>query len=226
MIAEIEAKFTFEFLKIVLIAVISIADKALGYLLNCEHWDRHGGGLSLEADCPAPHKITSRMPTPQWDCESTKQLVCSLQSPLLIDDEATNISAYITLGAISGQYYDEKASLTAAQQVDVSFPYQDSAFTIQYQAWWDQPTGENCSLGQQTQDKLIATRFSSNRAQDWIETCRSFAIPHTKGAFISFKDASVTTSDYFGKNYQALIEIKLNESKDEKCLLRSRKTIL
>jgi len=191
-----------------------------------ESWDRHVSGVKLEEDCPAPHKITSKMPTTGWNDESRRKLVCSLQSVLLNEDTATSISAYITLGAISGKYYAEKKNLAESAKVKSAFPYEHSAFTIQYQAWWNQPSGSSCTLGPDTKDKLIPTRFLENRAQDWIEVCRDYEIPNTNGSFISFKDASVPTFSYFGKNYQALIDVKLKDSKDIKCLFRTRKTIV
>ncbi|PAJ76386.1 hypothetical protein CJF42_00355 [Pseudoalteromonas sp. NBT06-2] len=210
-----------------------------GYPFIFESWDRRlNNGLSLEVDCPAPHKLTSRMPTPKWDETSRKQLVRSLQSTLLnvnkcepsnfsaTDDKDTSIEAYITLGAISGKFYAEKQNLPEPERIKISFPYQDRAFTIQYQAWWNQSSGKYCEMSPETKEQKIPTRFHENRAQDWIETCREFHIPHTSGSFISFKDASVPTKDYFSDNYQALINTKLTSSKDEKCLLRSRKTII
>jgi len=166
------------------------------------------------------------MPTETWDDESRKQLVCSLQSELLYEDEETNLSTYITLGAISGTYYANKNNQTDSVRVKSAFPYEHSAFTIQYQAWWDQPSGSKCTLNPGITDKLIPTRFHENRAEDWMEVCRDYPIPHTKGSFISFKDASVPTRNYFGDNYQALIDVKLKDSKDEKCLFRTRKTIV
>ena len=57
-------------------------------------------------------------------------------------------------------------------------------------------------------------------------TLWDYQINKTKGAFISFKDASVPTETYFDHSYHTLIDIKRNYSADEKNLLRSRKTIL
>ncbi|WP_431167551.1 FAD-binding oxidoreductase [Tenacibaculum halocynthiae] len=205
-----------------------------GYPYTFESWDRYSvtaeeNGLSLETDCPAPHKITSRMPTTDWNKKSREQLVCSLQSTLLQGIEKTNISSYITLGAIHGDFYAtpearEKSALKCA------FPYQDRAFTIQYQTWWDMPTqtqrGEECKMDSYTLDKVIPTRFYSNRALDWMEECRDYKINETDGSFISFKDASVPTKNYFVDNYEKLMTIKLDYSEDKKCLFKSRKTIL
>ncbi|MDK2593928.1 FAD-binding oxidoreductase [Pseudoalteromonas obscura] len=192
-----------------------------GYTLSFEAWDRELNGIELETDEPAPHKITSRMPTRDWGHQSRIALVKSLQSTLLYrDKEDTNISAYITLGAISGEYYGSKPADAALHKVRCTFPYQDRPFTIQYQAWWDQPEKDH------PVEKEIMTRFYENRAQDWIESCRSYDIPHTKGSFISFKDAAVETKDYFGDSYNELIDTKCHYSKDAKCLFRSRKTII
>ncbi|ABE56432.1 FAD linked oxidase-like protein [Shewanella denitrificans OS217] len=196
------------------------------YPLHFDHWDRVNNGLTLEDDCPSPHKITSRMPTPYWNKTSREQLVCSLQSRLLHTKECNTVSAYITLGAISGEYYAKKLSEPKELQLPVAFPYQTSAFTIQYQAWWDQPNGKDCAMTEQDIIDAIPNRLAENRAQDWIASCRDFPIKHTKGAFISFKDASVTTEQYFTDNYHALIDVKTKHSKDVNCLLRSRKTII
>jgi hypothetical protein len=204
---------------------LNLNDDSKAYPFTFESWDRFNNEISIDSDCPAPHKITSKMPTQGWNDESRKQLVCSLQSQLLNNDEATNISAYITLGAISGQYYKNKAT-HPDNFVHSAFPYSDRAFTIQYQAWWNQPTDTNCTLNPEVKSKLIATRLYENRAQDWIEAARNFSISNTSGSFISFKDSSIPTKSYFGDNYKELISVKLNKSKDDKNLFRSRKTII
>ncbi|KID56646.1 hypothetical protein JF50_12010 [Pseudoalteromonas luteoviolacea] len=202
--------------------VHSSASNAGGYALNFDSWDR-STGIELETDGPAPHKITSRMPTSGWDEQGREALVKSLQSTLLFDQNSkSTVSAYITLGAISGPYYTNKLKAPLNERVPCAFPYQDRPFTIQYQAWWDQPD-KNKPV---SKEQEIATRFYENRAQDWIESCRSYDIPHTYGSFISFKDASVETKDYFVDKYEELINTKLECSRDDKCLLRSRKTII
>ncbi len=208
---------------------------ANGYPYTFESWDRYSAaaknnGLSLETDCPAPHKITSRMPTEKWDAVSREQLVCSLQSPLLKDIALeSNISCYITLGAIHGDFYaTEEARKVSA--LNCAFPYQARPFTIQYQTWWDMPTRKAedgaCVLEGATAEKVVQTRKFVNRALDWMEECRDYQIDKTKGSFISFKDASVPTKNYFVHNYQDLMDIKIKYSEDEKFLLRSRKTII
>ena len=201
-------------------------DKSQGYPLYFERWDQHGARLTLEDDCPAPHKISSKMPTPRWNDHSREQLVCSLQSPLLKSPEETNLSTYITLGAISGEYYLKKR-LGEVPDVPTSFPYEDSPFTIQYQAWWNMTTeGEGCELSEEQEERLTPTRFEKNRAMDWIETARNYRIDHTHGSFISFKDDSIPTFQYFSQFYEPLIETKLEVSQDKHCLFQSRKTIL
>ncbi|WBX75221.1 FAD-dependent oxidoreductase [Tenacibaculum ovolyticum] len=205
-----------------------------GYPYTFESWDRYSvtakeNGLSLETDCPAPHKITSRMPTNSWDDKSREQLVCSLQSTLLKGIEETNISSYITLGAIQGDFYATKKAREKSA-LKCAFPFQERAFTIQYQTWWDMPTQTEsdckCKMDENTIDKVIPTRFYSNRALDWMEECRDYIINETNGSFISFKDASVPTKNYFVDNYEKLIDIKLDYSEDKKCIFKSRKTIL
>jgi len=205
-----------------------------GYPFTFESWDRYSvsaeqNGLSLEADCPAPHKITSRMPTSSWDDKSREQLVCSLQSTLLTGIENTNISSYITLGAIQGGFYETELSKSRSA-LKCAFPFQSRPFTIQYQTWWDMPTENKtdckCKMDEPTLAKVVPTRFYSNRALDWMEECRDFRINETDGSFISFKDASVPTKNYFVKNYNKLIAIKLDYSEDKKCIFKSRKTIL
>ncbi|WP_442266837.1 BBE domain-containing protein [Tenacibaculum sp. ZS6-P6] len=75
-------------------------------------------------------------------------------------------------------------------------------------------------------EKVIPTREYVNRALDWMEECRDYQIDETDGSFISFKDNSVPTKNYFSQNYDALIKIKETYSEDEKFLFRSRKTII
>lgn len=222
-----------------------------------ESWDRHlpqslkksttasgdENGLSLEKDCPAPHKITCKMPTVNWNAKSREQLVCSLQSTLLNGIEKSTISSYITLGAIQGGFYgNEKAIETSA--LKCAFPYQSRGFTIQYQTWWNVPTMVSdsakkielmeekkedtckCVLSEDSKKKFFPTRLLENRALDWMEECRDYKIDNTDGSFISFKDASIPTKKYFGDNYYKLIKIKEKYSNDKKGLLRSRKTIV
>jgi len=204
-------------------------------------WDRatlnEDGELEihLDPDCPASHKITSRLANPEWDDSSRKALICSLQSPLLPTKEQGNnnsniklgIDTFITLGAITGEYYSnyyDDGILGSA------FPYKKQRFTIQYQAWWNQPerNEENGICNEISIDncQVIQNRVFSNRTEDWMATCRDYKIPHTGGAFISFKDASIPTERYFSDNYEKLIDVKLNCSKDSNLLLRTRKTIL
>ena len=66
----------------------------------------------------------------------------------------------------------------------------------------------------------------TNRALDWMEVARDFDIPHTSGAFISFKDDSIPTKTYFAQNYERLIEVKKEYSHDKFNHLRKRKTII
>lgn len=207
--------------------------EANGYPYTFESWDRFSAaaknnGLSLETDCPAPHKITSRMPTEKWDDISRAQLVCSLQSPLLKGvKEFSNISCYITLGAIHGDFYaTEEARKESALRC--AFPYQARPFTIQYQTWWDMPTRKEdgkCII-EDAEEVLIETRRYVNRAMDWMQECRDYQMNETYGSFISFKDASIPTENYFVQNYETLKNIKLDYSKDKKYLFRSRKTII
>jgi hypothetical protein len=216
--------------QLVIVTVFDIATvigKQIHYPLQFDVWDRMHGGLSLEDDKPAPHKITSKMASSDWDDRSRNQLVCSLQSTLLDVEAKTNIDAYVTLGAISGQYYFHKNNpLNTDPNVAVSFPYQHSLFTIQYQAWWDQPDSYPGETPQKQVQRMLASRCWENRAQDWIANCRNNQIDKTCGSFISFKDASIPTEDYFGDNYNLLKNTKEQFSLDTKNLFRSRKTII
>ncbi|MCJ8291037.1 MAG: FAD-dependent oxidoreductase [Crocinitomicaceae bacterium] len=194
--------------------------------------------LNLDPDCPAPHKLTSRLANPEWDNSSREALVRSLQSPLLPTLEEGNnngeqfkFQTFITLGAIAGNFYESHDDST--DRVSSAFPYKKQLFTVQYQAWWNQPTRvenecdecEECDETGGIEEKRVNRKFS-NRVQDWIETCRDFDIPHTGGAFISFKDSSIPTERYFSQNYQDLIDVKVDHSEDPKILFKSRKTIL
>jgi len=116
------------------------------------------------------------------------------------------------------------ASLTSPLLDDenLAFPYKEHLYAIQYQTWWVLP-----SDGQiHHEDSLDSTARLLNRALDWMQECRDYAIPNTSGAFISFKDSSIPTSRYFDKNYTRLIRIKQTRSQDPNNLFRSRKTII
>ena len=197
-----------------------------------EGWDRRYHDLKLDSDGPAPHKITSRLADCGWNNESRKALICSLQSSLLAPllckgDNQYGIHTYITIGAISGEFY--KNYKEEAGVIGSAFPYKDRLFTLQYQAWWDEFLDVDGQMILPPADAVvygIENRKYINRTEDWIERCRNYDIAHTGGAFISFKDASVTTADYFSDSYDDLKEVKENYSQDDNLLLRSRKTII
>ncbi len=193
-------------------------------------------GITLEADGPAPHKITSRLVDAEgWGDEGRQALICSLQSqwvPSEADLEPDGlpndfaINNYITLGAITGPFY---ATYDKAEQLGSAFPYKNRPFTIQYQVWWDQylnPDGHPTADPSSIANAKVENRPWANRAEDWIAACRDYPIPNTSGAFISFKDSSVLTATYFAESYKDLRDIKENHSKDKYVLFRSRKTIL
>lgn len=213
------------------------------YSWHFESWDRNIGTkgtrneIGLDQDGPAPHKITSKLAIGNtainygWDATSRTALIKSLQSskiPYCNDANLPHgVHTYITLGAISGDYYtnyDDKRDCIGS-----SFPYKDRPFTIQYQTWWNQfldRDDTSCINDEQKIKESSINRPFVNRAEDWMEASRDYHIPHTSGAFISFKDASIPTSTYFSSSYDRLIKIKLDCSKDQNLLLRTRKTIL
>lgn len=208
------------------------------YTWHFESWDRKTNNIELDHDGPAPHKITSRFAnsnnedsTTGWDDTSRQALICSLQSPKIpLESDAVldhGVHTYLTLGAISGSYYKNYSE--NRDVIGSSFPYKDRPFTIQYQTWWNQflDSDNNHILtdAQQSKEMLINRPFV-NRAEDWMQDCRDYIIPHTSGAFISFKDASIPTSIYFSTSYKQLMDIKLKYSKDRNLVLRTRKTIL
>jgi hypothetical protein len=208
----------------------------LGASLAAPGADPFHDGIVLEDDGPAPHKISSRLVDAEgWNDEGRKALICSLQSPLVPRKQDTEhdgvpndfaLSAYITLGAITGPFY---ANYEEERALPSAFPYKKRRFTIQYQAWWDQylnteelPKKDVTTM---QQDDLANVPWI-NRAEDWIEACRSCHIPNTSGAFISFKDSSVRTETYFADSYKELRAVKRDFSRDKYVLFRTRKTII
>ncbi|MFC3031551.1 FAD-binding protein [Pseudoalteromonas fenneropenaei] len=179
-----------------------------------------GQPFKPDYDAPAPHKITSKLVNKNGLCDQGKlQLLQTLTSPLIGKcDEDLGLFCYVTLGAITGPYYQENPN--GDSELGVAFPYQDCQYTIQYQTWWN----ELVTFKQEGQNNLVYQY--TNRAMDWIEVCRDTPINNTYGAFISFKDASIPTQTYFQQNYQKLVEIKLEYSKDKYNHLRTRKTII
>ncbi|UTW66393.1 FAD-dependent oxidoreductase [bacterium SCSIO 12643] len=209
------------------------------YTWHFESWDRHViNRIKLDPDGPAPHKITSRLVdaicedrNDNWDDRSREALMCSLQSNKIPEDFDADmrhgVHTYITLGAISGNFYANYSQPEGS--IGSSFPYKKRPFTIQYQAWWNQfldRDDQSCLTPEEIEKEMIINRPFVNRAQDWIEDSRDYHIPHTSGAFISFKDSSIPTSTYFMENYNALIDVKVECSQDPKLLFRTRKTIL
>lgn len=173
-----------------------------------------------DEDQPAPHKITSRLVNAQGLGEEGRhKLLESLTSPLVLPgNKHFGLFTYITLGAIIGNYYQHV--ITPEQKTKSAFPYKDKLFTIQYQTWWNETEKEM----EEGQNNHVYTRV--NRALDWMDVCRDYAIPNTSGAFISFKDSSVPTKTYFDKSYEDLVKIKQTHVKDPHNHFRSRKTII
>jgi hypothetical protein len=175
-----------------------------------------------DLETPEAHKITSRLVNAcGLGSAGHARLLASLTSPLLDDENLDcGLYTYVTLGAITGPYYQDVIS--DEQKEQSAFPYKEHLYTIQYQTWWVLP-----SDGQiHHEDSLDSTARLLNRALDWMQECRDYAIPNTSGAFISFKDSSIPTSRYFDKNYTRLIRIKHTRSQDPNNLFRSRKTII
>lgn len=173
-----------------------------------------------DEDQPAPHKITSRLVNAEGLGEQGHyKLLESLTSPLVLPgNKDLGLFTYITLGAITGNYYQHV--ITPEQKTKSAFPYKDKLFTIQYQTWWNETEKEK----EEGQNNHVYTRV--NRALDWMEICRDYDIPHTSGAFISFKDSSVPTKTYFDKSYNELVKIKHIHVKDPYNHFNSRKTII
>lgn len=177
--------------------------------------------IPLEDDIPAPHKITSRLVNAEGlGDEGRKNLIRSLESGLLFDKgEALGVRAYVTLGAISGPFYNSYKPKEYPS--GSSFPYKDRPYTIQYQVWWD----TDASITPEESEKAGVDIYT-NRAMDWIKACRKAEFPQTSGAFISFKDDGIPTENYFMQSYEKLIEIKEKYSRDPQNRFRSRKTIV
>lgn len=185
------------------------------------------GGLPLlggkpfkpDYDAPAPHKITSKLVSEQGlTPKGHRQLLQSLASPLLSEqNEEQGLFAYVTLGAITGDYYHTHPE--GESTLGVAFPYQRSQYTIQYQTWWN----EDIRLKEEQQNNPVYRH--TNRAMDWIDSSRENSIEGAYGAFISFKDPAIPTKTYFQENYPQLLDIKQEYAQDPYNHLRSRKTI-
>lgn len=180
---------------------------------------KHFQAIPPEMDEPAPHKITSRFASVTEDKQLAdarrKKLIESLESNLLeVQGEKEGLSAYFTLGAITGEYYKNYNYNANEFPKGSAFPYKKCYYTVQYQLWWN--------------DKGINPKVQPyvNRGIDWLERCRDYEIPGTYGAFISFKDDSIPTRVYFQDSYDRLKEIKIAYSKDTNNMLSSRKTII
>jgi hypothetical protein len=173
-----------------------------------------------DEDQPAPHKITSRLVDPQvLGEEGHYKFLESLTSPLVLPgNKGLGLFTYITLGAITGNYYQHV--IIPEQKTKSAFPYKDKLFTIQYQTWWNETDEQK----KEAQNNEVHTRV--NRALDWMDVCRDYDIPNTSGAFISFKDSSVPTKTYFDKSYKELVRIKQAHARDPFNHFCSRKTII
>ncbi|MFN0202080.1 MAG: FAD-binding oxidoreductase [Bacteroidia bacterium] len=178
-----------------------------------------GTPLPPDLDEAAPHKITSRLVNKEGlGDDGYEQLLRSLTSPLVFkENRALGLFAYVTLGAIIGDFYRRNPETNSA------FPYNDKLYTIQYQTWWNTEAKDRDHNGHFQKSRVYDY---INNAMDWIDAARHFHIPNTSGAFISFKDSSVPTRVYFDKSYERLKQIKIDHSRDPYNHLRSRKTIM
>lgn len=178
-------------------------------------------------DKPAPHKLTCRLAksiTNGWGAEGRKTLIRSLQSPLISKEgKEMGIHTYVTLGAIWGNYYNNPNHQNQPFPAGNAFPYKDRPYTIQYQCWWNVNEIKEGMVGMAYTGEVD---LYVNKALDWIEENRQRYFPETLGSFISFKDSSVPTSQYFLQNYAKLQEIKEKYSQDKFNRFHSRKTII
>lgn len=179
----------------------------------------HGEPFPPDFDNPAPHKITCRLVDAcGLGNEGHQALLRSLTSPMILNkSRELGLFSYVTLGAFSGEYYQNKKN---TEHLNSAFPYKDKQYTIQYQTWWN----EDLAKKEEGQDNKVYN--NTNRALDWMEVARDFEIPNTSGSFISFKDNSIPTKTYFSDSYDELKRIKIKYSEDKFNHFRSRKTIL
>ncbi len=174
-----------------------------------------------DVDYPAPHKISNRLVQKGGlGREGQENLIRSLRSSLISKaGSEAHLHTYVTLGAISGTFYNKEYD-PKANPVGSAFPFKDRPYTIQYQAWWDE-TDDDKQAG-----KDYHVNTYTNRALDWIAECRTNHFPQTSGSFISFKDSSIPTKQYFMQSYDRLKQIKEKYSKDPNNIFSSRKTII
>ncbi|EGM70669.1 FAD-binding protein [Shewanella sp. HN-41] len=167
---------------------------------------------------PAPHRVTSRLAHTQGLKQGHISLIDSLTSSQLIDgNRQLGLFTYVTLSAISGDFY---RTLGEVQKSQSAFPYKEQAYIIQYQAWW------NSELQEQALMQVNSVYPRVNKALDWIDTCRDATIANSSGAFINFKDNTIPTARYFGQNYQMLQQVKASYCQDPLNHFRSRKSIV
>ena len=181
---------------------------------------QHNAPISPFIYGPAPHKVTSRtVNSAGLGEDGFKQLLLSITSPLIQKENADRkLVTQLLLHAVSGDYYRNNP-----QTDNCAFPYKDRLYMPRDQVWWNTPN-EKIEYDAPSQDKYVYENV--NRGLDWIHAARTFHIPNTSGAFISFKDRSIPTSVYFDKNYEKLKHIKKEHSKDPFNHFRSRKTII
>ena len=182
----------------------------------------HGEPFPPDLDSPAPHKITCRLVDADGlDANNEsghRALLRSLTSPLIFNSSRElGLFSYVTLGAISGSYYQNKEK---TDKLNSAFPYKDKQYTIQYQTWWN----EDLAKKEEQQNNPVYEK--TNRALDWMQVARDFDIPNTSGSFISFKDSSIPTETYFAESYEELTRIKKEHSRDKLNHFRTRKTII
>ncbi len=176
------------------------------------------GYFPPDIDFPAPHKLTSKLVKEEGlGEEGRKNLIRTLRSTLISKEGIqAHLHTYVTLGAICGNYYTDDFEVKAFPN-GCAFPYQKRPYTIQYQAWWNE-SAEDIQAG-----RKYHVNAYINQAQDWIQEARDFNFPQTRGAFISFKDRSIPTSQYFLESFDQLKAIKKEQDPDN--MFRSRKTV-
>ena len=185
---------------------------------------KNAAPIPPDLDDPAPHKITSRLVDANGlACDSSVEngyeaLLKSLTSSLLGPDNVKlGLFSYVTLGAITGEFYQNEDVVNTLHS---AFPYKDRLYTIQYQTWWNEKV---LDVAKEQDNKVY---LHLNRALDWMDDARDCRINGTGGAFISFKDSSIPTKTYFSTSYIDLMKVKQHYSIDPLNHFRTRKTIL
>lgn len=152
-------------------------------------------------DAPHPHKVSSAFPVTGSEEDIAREVSAYMSSTTY----SPFVRSYVSFHSMGGAIRQEP-------QGGRAFPYNDKAYMLQFQSWWNYPEGEakSCIVDRERQQVYI----------DWVKNFRESLKPHIEGAFINFVDKDLGPDpitrqgriallrNYYGHNMERLMDVK------------------